>query len=76
MADEIEDPTKLAHDALREGCRQLSSGVTGMHPLVGKVADPTAKAEILKALFEITKQVEVVKKQLQRAERRDESRLL
>ncbi len=69
------DPTEV-HAALREACKHVSAQVTQMHPLVGKVADPAAKGELLKALFEITKQVEVVKKQLQRAERRDDSRLL
>jgi hypothetical protein len=44
--------------------------------LVPNLGDPAAQGEILKALFELTKQVEVVKKQLMRVEKRDENALL
>ncbi len=68
--------TPAAHEPLWNACRDLASTVTSMHPHAAKVADEAARGEILKALFEITRNVEIVKKQLQRAERRDESRLL
>ena len=50
--------------------------VTSMHPLVPKLGDSAAQGEIYKALFELTKQVEVVKKHLLKIEKRDDSSLL
>ena len=44
-----------------------------MHPALPKLGDTGTQGEVLKALFELTKQVEVVKKQLMRLERRDDS---
>lgn len=60
--------TRLAHG--------VAALVTQMHPLAGQVSDPAAKAELFKALFEITKQVEVVKKQALKLQKRDDSALL
>lgn len=51
----------------------IAAQVTQMHPLAGKLPDAAAKAEVLKALFEITKQVEVVKKHLLKLQKRDDS---
>lgn len=61
---------------IREACNGLAAGVTRMHPLLPALADEPTKAEIIKALFELTKQVETVKKQVMRLEKRDESELL
>lgn len=61
---------------MRERANQISRLVTELHPLTGKVEKPEAKSEIIKALFELTKQVEVVKKQLLKIEKDDSSKLL
>lgn len=63
----------LAISQIRTACQQLAAGVTGIHPLVPALGDQATQDEIFKALFELTKSVEVVKKQLLRLERRDES---
>jgi hypothetical protein len=55
---------------------QLAGAVTRIHPLVPGLGDAPTQGEILKALFELTKQVEVIKKQLMRLEKRDENALL
>ena len=47
-----------------------------MHPCVPRLGDAAAQGEVIRALFELTKQVEVVKKQLLRLEKRDDSALL
>ena len=65
---ETAELTRLAHG--------IATQVTQMHPLAGKIPDPAAKAEILKALFELTKQVEVVKKHLLKLQKRDDSAAL
>ncbi len=61
---------------IRAACNQLSTGVTSLHPLLPALADEPTKGEIIKALFELTKQIEVVKKQVMRLEKRDDSALL
>lgn len=58
---------------IRAACQQIASGVTSIHPLLPALEDEPTKAEIVKALFELTKNVEVVKKQVMRLEKRDES---
>ena len=50
--------------------------VTELHPLAARLDRPEAKGEILRALFELTKQVEVIKKQLLRVEKDDQSKLV
>ena len=62
--------------AIRTACNTLSASVTNIHPLLPALADEPTKAEIVKALFELTKNVEVVKKQIMRLEKRDDSTLL
>jgi len=61
---------------IRTICTQIASGVTSIHPLLPPLADEPTKAEIVKALFELTKNVEVIKKQVMRLEKRDDSALL
>lgn len=61
---------------MRSRADQISRLVTELHPWTPKLGRPDAQSEILRALFELTKQVEVVKKQLLRVEKDDSSRLV
>ena len=61
---------------IRTACNAISAGITSIHPLVPPLADQPTQDEIFKALFELTRQIETVKKQLLRLERRDESEAL
>lgn len=61
---------------IRAACNTIAGGVTSIHPLLPALGDDATKAEIVKALFELTKNVEVVKKQVMRLEKRDDSALL
>jgi hypothetical protein len=61
---------------IREKANVIASNITAIHPLVGKLADAPTQSELLKALFELTKQVEVVKKHLLKLEKRDDSALV
>jgi hypothetical protein len=58
---------------IREQINQIAATVTTIHPLVPGLADPPTQGELLKALYELTKNVEVVKKQLLKLEKRDDS---
>jgi hypothetical protein len=61
---------------IRERAIQIATHVTAIHPLVKNLADPPTETELFKALFELTKQVEVIKKHLLKLERRDDSAVL
>ena len=61
---------------IRQRANLIASQVTGLHPLVSKLGDPPTKAELFQALYELTKQVEVVKKHLLKLEHRDDSAAL
>lgn len=61
---------------IREQANQIAANVTTIHPLVPALADPPTQGELLKALYELTKSVEVVKKQLLKLEKRDDSSVL
>ena len=61
---------------IRSRADQISKLITELHPLTPKLGKPEAQNEILRALFELTKQVEVIKKQLLRVEKDDSSKLL
>ncbi len=74
MLRRMDRPTAISQ--IRTACNTLSASVTSIHPLLPALADEPTKAEIVKALFELTKNVEVVKKQIMRLEKRDDSALL
>ena len=69
----MDRPTAITE--IRATCQQIAAGVTSIHPLLPALADEPTKAEIVKALFELTKNVEVIKKQVMRLEKRDDSTL-
>ncbi len=70
------DAKQDAITEIRARANQIAKLVTELHPLTPKLGKPEAQGEILRALFELTKQVEVVKKQLLRIEKDDASTLL
>ena len=65
-----------ASKELRDHCNTVSLAVMKMHPLLNSLGDDATKSEIVKALFELTKNTEVVKKQVMRLDKRDDSTLL
>jgi hypothetical protein len=65
-----------AIDTLRKQSDDISRIVTSMHRGVGTLGSPVEQGEILRALFELTRQVEVVKKHLIRLRKEDNSTVL
>ncbi len=61
---------------IREKANQIATHVTAIHRLAPNLADAPTQSELMKALFELTKQVEVVKKHLLKLEKRDDSALV
>jgi hypothetical protein len=65
-----------ASQQIKDACNTVGIAVMKIHPALPGLQDEPTKAEIVKALFEITKNVEIVKKQVMRLEKRDDSALL
>ena len=65
-----------ASQQIREHCNTTGVAVMKMHPLLKELGDDATKGEIVKALYEVTKNIEVVKKQLMRLEKRDDNALV
>jgi len=63
-------------EKIRQQVNQIATNVTAIHPLIPGLADPPTQGELLKALYELTKNVEVVKKHLLKLEKRDDSSAL
>ena len=61
---------------LRSRADEIARTVTAMHPVTSKLGDAAVQSEVMRALFELTKQVEVVKKQVLRLQKRDDSTVL
>ncbi len=61
---------------IRQEILQIASHVTAIHPAVPGLSDAPTQAEMHKALYELTKSVEVVKKHLLKLEKQDDGSTL
>jgi len=61
---------------IREICNNISRELMRLHPTIPALANKEAQDEIYKAVFELTKSVEVIKKRLAKLEAKDDSSLL
>jgi hypothetical protein len=57
-----------AIEAIKKTCGAISVEMMKLTPAVNGVADPAMKGELLKAVYELTKSVESVKKLARKAE--------
>ena len=57
-----------AIEAIKKTCGTISAEMMKLTPAVNGVTDLAAKGEMLKAVYELTKSVEVVKKLARKAE--------
>jgi hypothetical protein len=64
---------KEAIAQLRDSSNTIAKQVTAMHPVVPKLENADAQNEIFRALFDLTRAVEVVKKHLLKVEKQDNS---
>jgi len=70
----VDKPTAIRQ--IRDVCNNLSRELMRLHPAVPSLADKEAQAEIYKTIFELTKNVETIKKRLAKLEAKDDSALL
>jgi hypothetical protein len=68
--------TNPAIAEIRGKTNEIGTLITSIHPLISKLNDPPTQNELLRAAFELTKHVEVIKKHLLKLEKRDDSALL
>ena len=61
---------------IRDVCNNVARELMRIHPAVPALAEKEAQDEIFKTLFELTKQVEIIKKRLAKLEAKDDSALL
>ena len=61
---------------IRDVCNNVARELMRIHPAVPALAEKEAQDEIFKTLYELTKQVEIIKKRLAKLEAKDESALL
>jgi thymidylate synthase ThyX len=62
----MDKPTAISQ--IRQTCKNIGMELMRVHPAVPALGEKTAQDEIYKSLFEITKHVEVIKKQLAKLE--------
>jgi hypothetical protein len=60
---------------IQEACKTIALALMKIHPALPKLEDPETQSDCLKALHELTVQLEVVKKKLIKLEQRDDSGL-
>jgi hypothetical protein len=63
-----------AIEQIRSVCNTVTKELMRIHPAVPALQDQEAQADILRAVFELTKQIETIKKRLLRLQARDESK--
>jgi len=61
---------------IRDVCNNVSRELMRIHPAVPALAEKEAQDELFKTLFELTKQIEIIKKRLAKLEAKDDSALL
>jgi hypothetical protein len=61
---------------IRDACREIARQTMKIHPAVPHLAHEETQADVLKALHQLTVELEIVKKKVGRLEREDESTLL
>ena len=61
---------------IRDVCNLFSRELMRVHPAVPALADKEAQDEIFKTVFELTKNVETIKKRLAKLEAKDGTSLL
>ena len=70
----MDKPTAIKQ--IRDVCNIVSRELMRVHPAVPPLADKETQDEIYKTLFELTKNVEIIKKRLAKLESKDDSALL
>ena len=58
---------------IRKACNNISVELMGIHPAVPALGEKETQDEIYKSLFQLTKEVEMIKKRIAKLEKKDDS---
>jgi thymidylate synthase ThyX len=61
---------------IREAAKNIALQFMKIHPALPALADPETQGDCIKALHEMTVQIEIIKKKIGRLEKADDSTLL
>ena len=61
---------------IREGCKNIALQCMKIHPAISHLGDAETQSDCIKAMHELTVQLEIVKKKIGKLERGDDSTLL
>ena len=64
---------EAAIEKIEEACKQIALQMMKIHPTVGDLDDEETQADILKASYDLTVELETIKKKLIRLKGRDDS---
>ena len=65
-----------AIETIKAACAEIARGMMKITPAVSKLEDKTVEAKVFETLYELTKNVETIKKQVGKIGKDDESKLL
>jgi thymidylate synthase ThyX len=61
---------------IREACKNIALQMMKIQPVIPKLEDAATQADCIKAAYELTIQLEIIKKKIGRLEKQDDSTLL
>lgn len=61
---------------IREACKNIALQMMKVQPVIPKLQDAETQADCIKAAYELTIQLEIIKKKIGRLEKQDDSTLL
>jgi thymidylate synthase ThyX len=65
--------SQAAIKQIRDACKAIGSELMRIHPAVPVLGDREAQDELYKSIFEVTKEIETIKKRLAKLEKRDDT---
>ncbi|MEW6302947.1 MAG: hypothetical protein AB1705_05720 [Verrucomicrobiota bacterium] len=60
-------------EQIRQACKNIAVELMKIHPAVPALKDDETQKAIYEAIYELTKQVEIIKKRVGKLEKRDET---
>jgi hypothetical protein len=63
---EMEKPTAIAQ--IKKACNQIATELMSIHPATTALGEKPVQDEIYKAIYELTKNLEMIKKQIRKVE--------
>jgi hypothetical protein len=69
------DRSQAIHE-IKDACKNIAREMMRINPAIGSLGDTTVQGELYQAIYQLTKEVETIKKKVIKLEARDDSSLL